>query len=102
MDETGLRRGTRARKAIVQEGFVPTVEAVPLRGGPRSQEDYAKNGQKHQPSYQFSLSSLLREKKARDRSGYDIEFLEQSLDNDMVWPYEREKFCLFMQLRYNY
>ncbi|CAG8590574.1 7572_t:CDS:10 [Paraglomus occultum] len=82
-DETGLRRGTRVRKNIVQEGFVPTVEAVPLRGGPRSQEYYAKNGQRSQPSYQYSLSSLLREKQARDKKGYNIEFLEQSLDNDI-------------------
>ncbi|CAG8626170.1 10641_t:CDS:10 [Paraglomus brasilianum] len=79
-DETGPRRGTRVRKTIAHTGFVPTVEAIPPRGRVRSQEDYAKNDK---PSYQFSLSSLLREKKERDRSGYNIEFLEKSLDNDM-------------------
>ncbi|CAB4444763.1 unnamed protein product [Rhizophagus irregularis] len=57
--KSNLRRSTRSRRVIFQEGFVPTVNAVPTK-------------------------VLLREKKIRDKAGYNINDLEKSLEDDML------------------
>lgn len=82
-----MRRSTRSRRVIFQEGFVPTVNAVPTKGdipiyddslSPSSKENYPLK-----PSYQNSLPVLLREKKIRDKAGYNINDLEKSLEDDV-------------------
>ncbi|KAG9307283.1 hypothetical protein G9A89_017111 [Geosiphon pyriformis] len=75
-EEVSLRRSSRARKAVTLENYVPTVDAVPLKDRPM--QDYINGGAK---SYQFSLASLLREKKSRDKTGYDIQYLERTLND---------------------
>ncbi|PKC02527.1 hypothetical protein RhiirA5_425113 [Rhizophagus irregularis] len=86
--KSNLRRSTRSRRVIFQEGFVPTVNAVPTKGdipiyddslSPSSKENYPLK-----PSYQNSLPVLLREKKIRDKAGYNINDLEKSLEDDML------------------
>lgn len=85
--KSNLRRSTRPRRVVFQEGFVPTVNAVPTKGdipiyddslSPSTKENYTVKS-----SYQNSLPALLREKKIRDKAGYNIDVLEKALEDDV-------------------
>ncbi|CAG8533087.1 6127_t:CDS:10, partial [Scutellospora calospora] len=81
-DEPILRRSTRPRKQVSFQQMVPTAEAVPLRG----EIPYvSRSASTTSNSYQFSLSSLLREKKHRDKAGYDIRRMESALSEDSFY-----------------
>ncbi|RIA91826.1 hypothetical protein C1645_103751 [Glomus cerebriforme] len=85
--ENNLRRSSRPRRVVFQEGFVSTAEAVPAKGDiPMLDASYSSTKENHtaRPSYQNSLSALLREKKIRDKAGYNINVLEKALENDML------------------
>ncbi|GET01950.1 protein FAM178B-like [Rhizophagus clarus] len=86
--KNNLRRSKRSRRVVFQEGFVPTVNAVPIKGdipifddssSPSTKENYTAI-----PSYQNSLSALLREKRIRDKAGYNINVLEKVLEDNMI------------------
>ncbi|CAG8592848.1 6524_t:CDS:10 [Cetraspora pellucida] len=69
-DEPTLRRSTRSRKQVSFQQMLPTVEAIPLRGEipcVNSSASTSTNSNISAKKYQFSLSSLLREKKHRDK-----------------------------------
>ncbi|CAG8629932.1 12086_t:CDS:10, partial [Acaulospora colombiana] len=77
--EPSLRRSTRHRRVVNQQGYIPTVEAVPLRG-----DIPLRDVSSPKRSYQFSLPSLLREKKQREKSGYNIQALELAIQDNML------------------
>ena len=97
--ENNLRRSSRPRRVVLQEGFVPTVKAVPRRGDIPIFDDPSSSSTKEnhtsKSSYQNSLSALLREKRIRDKAGYNINALEQALENDVnITPYN-VLYCIF-------
>ncbi|CAG8506428.1 4920_t:CDS:10 [Funneliformis caledonium] len=85
-----LRRSKRSRRVVSQEGFVPTVDVVPMKGDiplVDASSLHIKNTKVNgtvKQSYQNSLSSLLREKKLREKVGYNINAMEKILMNDML------------------
>ncbi|CAG8487501.1 4129_t:CDS:10 [Gigaspora margarita] len=86
-DEPALRRSTRPRKQVSFQQMVPTAEAVPLRGEIPFVNNSTSTGTNSNiagKKYQYSLSSLLREKKHRDKAGYDIRAMESALNGDSL------------------
>jgi hypothetical protein len=85
--KSSLRRSTRFRRVVFQEGFVPTINAVPIKGDIPIFDDSSSSSTKEnytaKPSYQNSLSALLREKRIRDKAGYNINVLEKALEDDV-------------------
>ncbi|CAG8533552.1 2728_t:CDS:10 [Diversispora eburnea] len=88
-----LRRSTRSRRVVFQQDYVPTVDVVPLRGDiPMRGDELTSTTPSSintanlfpKRTYQFSLASLLREKKHRDKTGYDIKVLEKALKEDAI------------------
>ncbi|CAG8470356.1 5864_t:CDS:10 [Ambispora leptoticha] len=77
------RRSKRESKRVSLGKFVPVAEAVSLKDNPL--QDYVNGGITNN-SYQFSLTSLLNEKKARDKKGYDIQYLEKSVKDGTLVP----------------
>ncbi|CAG8672657.1 9712_t:CDS:10, partial [Racocetra persica] len=68
-DEPTLRRSTRSRKQVSFQQMLPTAEAIPLRGEiPCVNSSTSTKSNISATKYQFSLSSLLREKKHRNKS----------------------------------
>lgn len=96
--ESNLRRSSRSRRNVSQEGFVSTVKAVPMKGDiPMldASSSSTKENNITKPTYQNSLSALLREKRIRDKAGYNINVLEQALENDV-------NITFFIDLMYDY
>ncbi|CAI2170811.1 3282_t:CDS:10 [Funneliformis geosporum] len=85
-----LRRSKRSRRVVSQVGFVSTVDAVPMKGdiplvdASSSRTKFTKVNGTVEQSYQNSLSSLLREKKLREKAGYNINAMEKILKKDML------------------
>ncbi|CAG8517622.1 8238_t:CDS:10 [Ambispora gerdemannii] len=77
------RRSRRESKRVSLGKYVPVEEVVSFQDDPL--RDYV-NGGITKNSYQFSLTSLLSEKKARDKKGYDIQYLEKSVKDGTLVP----------------
>ncbi|CAH1763781.1 2966_t:CDS:10, partial [Entrophospora sp. SA101] len=76
--DNSLRRSERSRKPNVKEGYVSTVEAVPTRGEiPILERFRSSSNSSFNKICQYSLTSLLREKKRHEKIGYDLSVLEQ-------------------------
>nr|CAG8547376.1 13371_t:CDS:10 [Entrophospora candida] len=76
--DNSLRRSERSRKPNVREGYVSTVEAVPTRGEiPILERFRSSSNSSFNKICQYSLTSLLREKKRHEKIGYDLSVLEQ-------------------------
>jgi hypothetical protein len=93
-----LRRSSRSRRVVFQEGFVPTVSAVPMKGDIPTLDAPSSSTKENnitKPTYQNSLSALLREKRIRDKAGYNINVLEQALENDVniTFLYKYDVLC---------
>ncbi|CAG8505881.1 7918_t:CDS:10, partial [Acaulospora morrowiae] len=91
--QTTLRRSTRSRRGVIQQDYVPTIEAVPLHGDIPLRDASSSTHFLQKRPYEFSLSSLLQEKRHREKAGYDIQALEQAiqenvLDEEMDDPFE--------------
>ncbi|CAG8507708.1 13852_t:CDS:2 [Racocetra fulgida] len=84
-DEPTLRRSTRSRKQVSFQQMLPTAEAIPLRGEiPCVNSSTSTNSNISARKYQFSLSSLLREKRHRDKVGYNIRAAELTINGDSL------------------
>src|SRR5947209_2283545 len=81
MKEINVRRSGRARKAATYTGMVSTAENVSMKDIPLN--DYVSHTSK--ATYKFSMPVLLKEKKSREKTGYDIQILEQTLIDDEVF-----------------